>query len=82
MTALKQRAINMIEQMPEEQVVFVIRFIEDARDMLQRKQKNEPVNRAQKAFQNLQQLSRRGTISDDYKKELGEALWEKYESIR
>ena len=43
--------------------------------------KNEQSNRARKAFQNLQRLSRMGTIGDDYKKELEEALWEKYESV-
>ena len=80
-TALKQRAINLIEQMPEDQVVLVISFIENAQKMPHGKKKNEQGNRAQKAFQNLQRLSRRGTIGDDYKKELEEVLWEKYESI-
>ena len=81
MTGLKQQAINMIAQMPEEQVVFVIRFIENTQNMSYKKLDKEENNRAQKAFQNLQRLTRRGTIQDDYKEELEGALWEKYENI-
>ena len=78
-TALKQRAINMIEKMPEDQVVFVISFIENVQRMPRRKIEDESSKSVQ-AFQKLQRLARRGTVTDD-KKELEEALWEKYESI-
>lgn len=71
----------MIEQMPEEQIVFVVNFMENAQNMPRKKKDDETDNLAQKAFQNLQRLSRPGTVNDDYKKELEEALWEKYESV-
>ncbi|MBQ7677896.1 MAG: hypothetical protein IJT32_06655, partial [Lachnospiraceae bacterium] len=52
MTAVKKEAINLIEGMPDEQVMFIIRFIKDKRWVIS--QPKTKKTKEQKALDNLE----------------------------
>ena len=79
MTAMQERAMDLIQRMPEEKIYYLINLLEGLVETTPL-YKNEPTN-AQKAYQNLQKFRRRGTEDRDYKTELYAALEERYESI-
>ena len=58
MTAMKQRAIGIIEQMPDEQISYVITFLEDFR---KRPEKTDETRLAKSraAYQNLQKYRKK-----------------------
>ena len=80
MTAMKQRAIGIIEQMPDEQISYVITFLEDFR---KRPEKTDETRLAKSraAYQNLQKYRKKGSSDNDYKKEIADSIERKYESI-
>ena len=84
MTALRQRAFILLAEIPEERLNALIQYMEDNRssqeygvasqDRVWRPSKRE-------AYHNLEKYFGRISGVVDYKKELEEALWKKYESI-
>lgn len=78
MTAVKKEAMNLIEKMPDDQVVFIIRFIKDKRWM---QQKKAVPTKEQKALDNLEKYFGRIEEPIDIKADLEDGLVKKYESI-
>lgn len=82
MTALKYEAIQLLEQMPEEQMPYVIQYIKRLTD--RRYQKMEfssdkaTATPKMKAFLELEEMLMPVSPELDYDKELAEARDEKY----
>lgn len=85
-TALKEKVINYIDTLDDEQTLQVITFIKTL------SRKNEPLQNsktpeeramAQKALDELFAIGRpaKHEISTDGRKEIAKALWRKYESL-
>ena len=74
MTAVKKEAINLIEEMPDDQVVFIIRFIKDKHWTNQNKM---GLSKEQKALNNLEKYFGRIEEPIDIKEDLENGLVEK-----
>ena len=74
MTAVKKEAINLIEEMPDDQVVFIIRFIKDKHWTNQKKM---GLSKEQKALNNLEKYFGRIEEPIDIKEDLENGLVEK-----
>ena len=74
MTAVKIEAINLIEEMPDDQVVFIIRFIKDKHWTNQKKM---GLSKEQKALNNLEKYFGRIEEPSDIKEDLENGLVEK-----
>jgi uncharacterized protein YbaP (TraB family) len=75
MTAIKEQAIELINGLSDEKIYYLVNFIK-AFD------KNETaIDESIKAYQELQQYRKKGTVDRDYKNELYSALEEKFESL-
>lgn len=84
--ALRQRAINYIDTLDDEQALSVITFIESLPRKNQPLQNSKTPEERVKAKQALDELFAMGRpakheISIDGKKEVAEVLWRKYESL-
>ncbi len=80
MTALRQQAMQLVEQIPEEQVPNIIRYIYslEGKGKLERPFESEvSVSPKLKAFLELESMVK-PVLELDYKKELEEARNEKY----
>ena len=73
MSALKETAVQMIQELPEEQIRFVIQYIQT----LEMKTK-ETVTPKMKNFLELEKMLIPASQEIDYDKELAEAREEKY----
>lgn len=73
MSALKETAVQMIQELPEEQIRFVIQYIQT----LEMKTK-ETVTSKMKNFLELEKMLIPASQEIDYDKELAEAREEKY----
>ena len=79
MTALKYEAIQLVEQMPEEQMPYVIQFIKGLKDGRYHKMElSGDATPKMKAFLELEELLAPVSPDLDYDKELAEARDEKY----
>ncbi|MBR0172549.1 MAG: hypothetical protein IJQ21_07140 [Lachnospiraceae bacterium] len=78
MTALQEQAINMIKTAPEEDVTYVIGIL-TRHQLREKKNENKSIERSKVAYKKLMSFCKKGTIIDDYKKDLAEALDKKYE---
>ena len=82
MTALKQEAIHLVEQMPEEQMPHIIQYIYALKDEMLREntvfEKESEITPTMKAFLELEKMLVPVSEDLDYKKELAEARDEKY----
>lgn len=81
MTALRREAIQMVEQMPEEQMPYVIQYIQALKDsILERNSimREAEVSPKMKAFWELESMIVPVSQGLDYDKELAEARDEKY----
>ncbi|GHU49269.1 hypothetical protein FACS1894200_07740 [Spirochaetia bacterium] len=79
MTVIKERTIDLIRHLPDEQVLYVFNILHNIEGLSQTTIKKETVlSDKQKAYQHL--LKYKGTLSADfdYEKELSEAREEKY----
>ena len=75
MTALKQEIIHLVEQMPEEKMPDIIRFIKRlGRENFHVDERSDKM----KAFQELEDMLMPVSHELDYDKELAEARDEKY----
>ena len=84
--ALKQRVINRIDFLDDEQTLNVISYIDTlpkAKHPLQNSKTPEERELARKAFENLLAMSFAGSsdVSKDGAKEVADAVMNKYESI-
>ena len=83
---LRQRAINYIDTLDDEQTLRVIMFIESMprkKQPLQNSKTPEERAKAKQAYEELLTMSRpeKQEVSLNGRKETAEALWRKYESL-
>lgn len=82
MTALKREVIQLVEQMPEEQMPYVIQYIHTLKNKglstEQVSESNQPVTPKMAAFLELEKMLVPVSPELDYDKELAEARDEKY----
>lgn len=80
MTALKERAIDIIRRMPEEKLFYVVQLLESVEELSENtiKEGKKPERRA---LEDLLRFRRRSDVEIDYKAELAKAREEKYEGI-
>lgn len=72
MTAIRQEAIRMLEKMPEDKLGFVIQIMQGVNGLY-----NDEQSERKEAFARLEQLRRKGTVTD-YDAELASYREEKY----
>lgn len=79
MTQMKERAVEMIRRMPDDNMLYVVNILQNLEAMSVNKDTDK--EQAMEAFQNL--LKYRGRLPQDFDedKELAEALEEKYDNI-
>ena len=73
MTEIRAKAIQILEEVPDEHIAEVINFMEKFNV------KNE--SKSMKAYKNFQKYRNRGTTDINYKDELTEVLTERYENL-
>lgn len=82
MTALKREVIQLVEQMPEEQMIYIIRYIHTLRDNNQMGERSsdgeEKATPKMRAFLELEKMLVPVSQDIDYDKALAEARDEKY----
>jgi hypothetical protein len=79
MTAVKQRTIELVEHLPDEQLVYVFNILHNMDRMAKSiNKKTVPVTAKQEAYQNLLKYKGILPINFDAEKELAEAKEEKY----
>ena len=83
MTEIRAKAIQEMNTVPEDQVAEVIDFIAKLKSKKESLDSEEDKMRRRAAFKRFQKYRKSIVVSDDYnwKDDLTEALWEKYESI-
>ncbi len=78
MTALKKKAIDLIADIPDEQIEYIISFIETVK---LNNSADSSISKSMAAFANLQKYRKKDTADIDVKEELAKIAEEKYESI-
>ena len=79
MTALRDRALNLLTAMPEEQVGIAVHYLENIQIPFPEQTMDK--TRARQAYENLKKYFGRIEREMNYEEELAEALREKYESL-
>lgn len=79
MTLMKEKAVEMIRRMPEDNMTYVINILQNLEAMSI--DKNEDKKRAQNALVEILSMEKRLPDDFDPEKELREARAEKYENI-
>ena len=79
MTRIKERAVEMIQRIPDDDMLYVINILQNLEEMATNK--NTDSEQAMAAFQDI--LKYRGRLPEDFDadKELAEAREEKYGNI-
>ncbi len=80
MTVMKERAIDIIDRMPEEKLYYVVQLLESVERLSENIPKGHDTPE-QRALKDLQRFRKRSDIEIDYKAELAKAREEKYENI-
>lgn len=80
MTAMKERAIDIISRIPEEKLYYVIQLLESVEGLSENIVK-EAKTPAQIALEDLQRFRKQSDAEIDYKAELAKAREEKYAGI-
>lgn len=80
MTAMKERAIDIISRIPEEKLYYVIQLLESVEGLSENIIK-EAKTPAQIALEDLQRFRKQSDVEIDYKAELAKAREEKYAGI-
>lgn len=79
MTQLREQAIEMIKEIPEEKIIYVVNILKNVRDLSDYPQKGETQENNKKVLlEQLEKYRGRLPMDFDYKKELEEARDEKY----
>ena len=77
MTTMQERAFEMIRQMPDDKVYYVVKMLEGIEGLFpERVEDTKAVE--QKAYEKLQAFRKCSDVDIDYKAELRRALEEKY----
>jgi hypothetical protein len=79
MTLMKEKAVEMIRRMPEDNMTYVINILQNLEAMSI--DRNEDKERAQNALAEILSMEKRLPDDFDPKKELEEARAEKYENL-
>ena len=79
MTLMKEKAVEMIRRMPEDNLTYVINILQNLEAMSI--DRNEDKERAQNALAEILSMEKRLPDDFDPKKELEEARAEKYENL-
>lgn len=79
MTLMKERAVEMIRRMPEDNMTYVINILQNLEAMSI--DRNEDKKRAQNALAEILSMEKRLPDDFDPEKELREARAEKYENF-
>lgn len=79
MTLMKEKAVEMIRRMPEDNMTYVINILQNLEAMSI--DRNEDKERAQNALAEVLSMEKRLPDDFDPKKELEEARAEKYENL-
>ena len=61
MTAIRKEAIEMLERMPEDRVVYIWQILQGINGLYN----NDKQSEREEAFARLEQLRRKGTVTDD-----------------
>ena len=79
MTRIKERAVEMIQRMPDDDMLYVINILQNLEEMTTKKDVDR--KQAMAAYQDL--MKYRGRLPEDFEadKKLAEAREEKYGSI-
>ena len=79
MTRIKERAVEMIQRMPDDDMLYVINILQNLEEITTKKDVDR--KQAMAAYQDL--MKYRGRLPEDFEadKELAEAREEKYGSI-
>lgn len=80
MTMLQEQAIEMIKQLSDDKIYYIVSILEGIEGLYSVRGSQEKA-KAQKAYQELQQYRKSSPVERDYKAELAEALEEKYARI-
>lgn len=78
MTALRREAIQLVEQMPEEQMTYIIRYIHALEGGEADTGRTEEITPKMRAFMELEKMLVPVSREIDYDKELAEARDERY----
>lgn len=78
MTALRREAIQLVEQMPEEQMAYIIRYIQALKVKNAGVDGEIKITPKMRAFQELEKMLIPVSQEIDYDKELAEARDERY----
>lgn len=79
MTQLREQAIEMIKEIPEEKIIYVVNILKNVRDLSDYPLKGETQENNKKVLlEQLEKYRGRLPMDFDYKKELEEARDEKY----
>lgn len=79
MTVIQEQAIEIIKNMPDEKIYYVINILKGI-DGLYPAKEVYGIEKSQAAYENLQHFRKLGITDRDYKAELANAWEEKYES--
>lgn len=79
MTLMKEKAVEMIRRMPEDNMTYVINILQNLEAMSI--DRNEDKKRAQNALAEILSMEKRLPDDFDPEKELGEVRAEKYENL-
>ncbi|XCP86751.1 UDP-N-acetylenolpyruvoylglucosamine reductase [Roseburia hominis] len=73
MTKLRQDALSLLEEIPEDKLVFIIQIMEGVTGLY-----GQQEDKREKAFHTLERLRKSVPVSLDYEKELASYREEKY----
>lgn len=79
MTLIKEKAVEMIQRMPESDMLYVIHILQNLKAMSLNKERDK--ENAKKALADILNMEKRLPDDFDPKKELQEARIEKYDSF-
>ena len=79
MTLMKEKAVEMIRRMPEDNMTYVINILQNLEAMSI--DRNEDKKRARNALAEILSMEKRLPVDFDPEKELEEARAEKYENL-
>lgn len=78
MTVIQEQAVEIIRNMPDEKIYYVINILKKI-DSLYLDKEEYGIEKSQAAYENLQRFRKPGITDRDYKAELAKAWEEKYE---
>ena len=85
MTDLKAKAIKIIENFPDDRMEYLLHNLESLQENFKPVDKEDELKKSQRAFEDLMRIVHSHKISVpvdyDYKEEISNELWRKYENI-